>query len=121
VDGLEFLKRQMALSPLPVVVVSTASGQHELVLRALEAGAVDFVHKPSQLASASIFEVTDELIEKVKTAATIQLHRIEVKPLEPPPEAIPAAIHGTGSVDAIVIGISTGGPQGLKYLIPRAG
>jgi len=117
-DGLEFLNRQMALSPLPIVVVSTASGQHEMVLKALEAGAVDFVHKPSQLATQSIFEVTEELIAKVRTAATIPLQRAELKLSPTPPEPASEPNRGTGSVDAIVIGISTGGPQALKYLIP---
>ena len=28
-------------------------------------------------------------------------------------------VRGTGNVDVVVIGISTGGPQGLKYLIPQ--
>jgi two-component system chemotaxis response regulator CheB len=51
-------------------------------------------------------------------AATIELNRVELKPLSKHPEATPEPVRGTGSVDAIVIGISTGGPQGLKYLIP---
>src|SRR5438067_5951405 len=40
-DGLGFLTKQMASCPLPVVVVSTAGDHHDLVLKALEAGAVD--------------------------------------------------------------------------------
>ncbi len=117
--GLEFLTRQMALSPLPIVVVSTASSHHDLVLKALEAGAVDFVHKPSHFAAATLFEMSDELIEKVKAAGTIRLNRFEPRMLDFPPEAGTGSIHGSGIVDAIVIGISTGGPQGLKYLIPE--
>ena len=148
-DGLGFLTKQMACCPLPVIVVSTASGQHDLVLKALETGAVDFVHKPSALASETIFEMSDELIEKVKMAATIRLKRFEPAPLVKPNERLRmqaqqgAAIQherlrmqaraererdsakpqGQGAaikkVDVIVIGISTGGPQGLKYLIPQ--
>jgi two-component system chemotaxis response regulator CheB len=118
-DGLGFLARQMASRPLPVIVVSTASGQHELVLQALEAGAVDFVHKPSALATETIFEMSAELIEKVKTAATIQLRHFEPTPLVKTPLATSKTARGTGKVDIIVIGISTGGPQGLKYLIPK--
>jgi two-component system chemotaxis response regulator CheB len=83
-------------------------------LAALDAGAVDFVQKPTALATDRVFEIADELIEKVKAAATsrpaisadIQPHTI----------ASPAAAH---SVDIVVIGISTGGPQALKMLIPR--
>jgi two-component system chemotaxis response regulator CheB len=118
-DGLGFLTKQMASHPLPVVVVSTASDQHDLVLRALDAGAVDFVHKPSALPSEKIFDVSEELIEKVKTAGTIRVKRCEPALLVKPPVTALQQVRGTGSVDAVVIGISTGGPQGLKYLIPQ--
>src|SRR5947208_16958195 len=56
-DGLGFLARQMASRPLPVIVVSIASGQHDLVLKALELGAVDFVRKPSALANEKLLEM----------------------------------------------------------------
>jgi len=118
-DGLGFLARQMALRPLPIVVVSTADSQHDMVLKALEAGAVDFVHKPSQLAAAEIFQMAEELIEKVKAAGAISLKRLDPFPLATPPAENTGSIHGTGIVDVVVIGISTGGPQGLKYLIPQ--
>jgi two-component system, chemotaxis family, protein-glutamate methylesterase/glutaminase len=118
-DGLGYLIKQMASHPLPVIVVSTASDQHDQVLKALEAGAVDFVHKPSTLATEKIFEMSDQLIEKVKTAATIRLKRFEPAPPMQLPIATPEPIRGTADLDVIVIGISTGGPQSLKYLIPQ--
>jgi two-component system chemotaxis response regulator CheB len=118
-DGLGFLTKQMASRPLPVIVVSTASDQHDLVLKALEAGAVDFVHKPSMSATDKIFEMSDELLEKVKKAATIRLKRFDPERLVKPPAVTVDTVRRTGSVDAVVIGISTGGPQGLKYLIPQ--
>jgi len=129
-DGLGFLSKQMVSRPLPVIVVSIASGQHDLVLKALELGAVDFVRKPSALANEKILEMGAELIEKLKMAAGIRLKRLAPTPLaktdvgtsetvsrdSAKPMAQGAAIE---KVDAIVIGISTGGPQGLKYLIPQ--
>jgi two-component system chemotaxis response regulator CheB len=129
-DGLGFLSKQMVSRPLPVIVVSIASGQHDLVLKALELGAVDFVRKPSALANEKILEMGAELIEKLKMAAGVRLKRFEPTPLaktdvgtsetvsrdSAKPMAQGAAIE---KVDAIVIGISTGGPQGLKYLIPQ--
>ena len=118
-DGLGFLTKQMAESPLPVIVVSTASGYQELVLKALEAGAVDFVHKPSLLATETLFEISEELIEKVKTAATIRLKRFDPASGASARDVPSNSIREPRSVDAIVIGISTGGPQGLKYLIPQ--
>jgi len=118
-DGLEFLTKQMTLNPLPIVVVSTANTQDEMVLKALEAGAVDFVHKPSQLAAPTIFQMGDELIEKVKAAAEIRLNRFDLTPTVLRSQATGDSIRGRGNVDAVVIGISTGGPQALRYLIPQ--
>jgi two-component system chemotaxis response regulator CheB len=117
-DGLGFLERQSALAPQAAIVVTTAGGQHELVLKALEAGAVDFVQKPSLLASETMFEMADELIDKVKTAGTIRWDRAGLAPIVNATAAAESA-RGKGQVDVIVIGISTGGPQGLRYLIPR--
>lgn len=118
-DGLGFLERQMASSPLPVIVVSTASGQHDMVLKALEAGAVDFVQKPSALANERLLEMGEELTEKLKIAADIRLKRFEPAPSAKKLPVQPGTARRTGNVDAIVIGVSTGGPQALKYLIPR--
>jgi len=50
-DGVGFIREQMARRPMPIVVVSVASGSGELVLSALDAGAVDFVQKPTALAT----------------------------------------------------------------------
>ncbi|MSU89456.1 chemotaxis-specific protein-glutamate methyltransferase CheB [Rhodobacteraceae bacterium 2CG4] len=47
-NGLEFLRRLMALRPMPVVMVSTLTGQGaDISLGALELGAVDAILKPS--------------------------------------------------------------------------
>src|SRR6478609_1174789 len=45
-DGLEFLRRQTTRRPVPVVLLSIASENGELVMKALDAGAVDLVRKP---------------------------------------------------------------------------
>src|SRR4051794_30973517 len=113
-DGVGFIKAQMARRPVPIVVVSVASESGELVLSALDAGAVDFVQKPTALATDRILAIGDELIEKVKMAAA---SRPPVT--ENPPAAVVIPATGAGAVDIIVIGISTGGPQALKRLIPR--
>lgn len=118
-DGLGFLRAQMAIRPLPVVVVSTVNGDQELVLKALEAGAVDFIHKPSMLATETLFEMSEELIEKVKAAATIRLKKFDPMSVGQARGGAPPVPGARGNVDAVVIGISTGGPQGLKYLIPQ--
>src|SRR5215831_202206 len=119
-DGVTFVREQMARKPLPVLIVSIANEGGELALAALDAGAIDFMQKPTALATEKIFEVSDELVEKVKTAATVSMTRLQIahagEDFRPRPLAAPP---GSGRTDMIVIGISTGGPQALKYLIPR--
>ncbi len=55
--------------------MSVAKETAEAALTALDAGAIDFVQKPTALASEKIFEVSTELIEKVKAAGNISLNR----------------------------------------------
>jgi len=118
-DGVEFLRKQMALRPLPVVVVSIASESGEKAIAALDAGAVDFVQKPTALATDKVLEISDELIEKVKAAAQVPLARLRPqKPVEASAVVAPS-VTGRGEVDVVVIGISTGGPQALKHMIPQ--
>jgi two-component system chemotaxis response regulator CheB len=121
-DGVEFLKEQMRRRPVPVVVCSIAHESGEQALGALDAGAVDFVRKPTALATEKVFEIADELIAKVTAAAGVRMSRVErVRAAVPagagPPEPRPAA--GVPVVDVVVIGVSTGGPQALRHLVPQ--
>jgi two-component system, chemotaxis family, protein-glutamate methylesterase/glutaminase len=118
-DGVGFVREQMKRRPVPIVIVSIANEGSELALTALDAGAVDFVQKPTALATEKIFEVSDELIEKVKAAASVPMTRLQAGPLKEPAAAEPLNIPRAGLIDVVVIGISTGGPQALKYMIPQ--
>src|SRR6185295_2819214 len=113
-DGVGFITAQMKRRPIPIVVVSVASESGELVLAALDAGAVDFVQKPTALATDRVLEIADELIEKVKAAS--KSRPAVARPVRPVATTRAA---GARAVDIVVIGISTGGPQALKMLIPR--
>jgi two-component system chemotaxis response regulator CheB len=118
-DGIAFLREQMVRKPLPVVIVSITNEGGELALAALDAGAIDFVQKPTALATEKILEVSDELIEKVKAASTVSLKHMR---RSPPPDAsarTSVLAPRAGLVDIVVLGISTGGPQALKYMIPQ--
>ena len=120
-DGVGFVREQMQRRPVPIIIMSVAKETAEAALEALDAGAIDFVQKPTALASEKIFEVSSELIEKVKAAGNITLNRISTPP---EPQVIPTTqpltyVRGTNSVDLVAIGISTGGPQALKRLIPQ--
>src|SRR5262245_60718816 len=56
-DGVGFLREQMARRPVPVVVCSIAHESGEAALAALDAGAVDFVQKPTALATDKVFDI----------------------------------------------------------------
>jgi two-component system chemotaxis response regulator CheB len=118
-DGVGFVREQMKRRPVPIIIMSVAKETAEAALTALDAGAIDFVQKPTALASEKIFEVSNELIEKVKAAGHIALNRIPIPPQLQSAATVEPAVDGTHSVDMVVLGISTGGPQALKRLIPQ--
>ena len=119
-DGVAFVRAQMLRRAVPVVIISAVPENHEQVLAALEAGAVDFVHKPTSLATERIFDIGADLIAKVKAAAGAPRQRLRsLNGNVEAPIAMPPTREGGRLIDLIVIGISTGGPQALRTLIPR--
>src|SRR5215468_4230840 len=107
-DGVGFVREQMVRRPVPIVIVSVASESGELVLNALDAGAVDFIQKPTALASDRLLEMSDDLIGKVKAVASSRVRVANLAPATPKQMDAPVA---RGAFDIVVIGISTGGPQ----------
>ena len=123
-DGVGFVQEQMRRKPVPIIIMSIANENAEAALSALESGAVDFVQKPTALATEKIFEVSNQLIDKVKAAGSISLDRIQTSAVDrknPSLEQVQrgSAIVGSHSVDVVVLGVSTGGPQALKQVIPQ--
>jgi two-component system chemotaxis response regulator CheB len=111
-DGLGLLQALPLVGAPRVVLVTTSASTSELAVAALAAGAVDFVHKPTALATDQLFDLSDELRRKVVAAA-------DARP-QPSTLAAPGALlQGRAAmVRAVVIGTSTGGPQALARLIP---
>jgi two-component system, chemotaxis family, protein-glutamate methylesterase/glutaminase len=117
VDGLEFLRQQMALRPIPVVICSIAHESAEMALAAFDYGAVEFVQKPTALATDRVHEMADELIAKVKAAAQVKM--VQRVPIEAIPAIEPLKVLATPvHADVVAIGISTGGPQALRHFLP---
>lgn len=117
-NGVEFLREQMQRHPIPVIIVSIASESGETALEALDAGAVDFVQKPTALATEKVFEISDELIQKVKAAVRVKLSNLTTN-IKHQTTATMAPKIPSGAIDIVVMGISTGGPQALSFLIPQ--
>lgn len=120
-DGLTFLRNLMRLRPMPVIMVSslTARGA-EVTLDALSIGAVDYLSKPKIDLAATLGDYKEELIAKVKAAASARLRS---------PSASAAAtadvvlakrapqrqLRTTERI--IAIGASTGGTEAIKDVL----
>jgi two-component system chemotaxis response regulator CheB len=118
-DGVGFLQEQMRRRPIPIVVCTSLNESDEQAVAVMEAGVIEFVQKPTSLALDKVYEISDNLIEKVITVAAIPAERlleparVEIAPPLPSP-----AYPRTRGLNAVVIGASTGGPQALRYLLP---
>jgi two-component system, chemotaxis family, protein-glutamate methylesterase/glutaminase len=113
------LREQMARRPIPVIVVSIAGESGDLVLSALDSGAVDFVQKPTALATERLNEIADELIQKIKSVAQLRPNKV-LAPVPAGPVRAPTPRAAVAHpVDALMVGLSTGGPQALRRLIPQ--
>jgi two-component system chemotaxis response regulator CheB len=115
-DGVDFIQRQMSRRRLPIVIVSMAGESSERVLSGLDAGAIDFVQKPTALATERVFDVADELIAKVTAAAGASMRG---RPQAQPTRETIASATFRNRYSVLVVGVSTGGPQGLKSVIAR--
>jgi two-component system, chemotaxis family, protein-glutamate methylesterase/glutaminase len=119
-NGVEFLRQQNLRRRVPVVICSIAHESGESALEALEAGAVEFVQKPTALATDRIYEIAAELIAKVEGAAHATMAQRSAVDPGAVAVASPSSRNGAGvRTDVIVLGISTGGPQALRHLIPQ--
>jgi two-component system chemotaxis response regulator CheB len=116
-DGVGFVRRQMERSPLPILILTSSPHDGEQVLEALAAGAVDLVQKPTALATEELLNIRDQLVEKVKAAVRAPVRKL----LDGVPHATlaPVAVSLARKVDVVVMGISTGGPQALRRLMPE--
>jgi two-component system, chemotaxis family, protein-glutamate methylesterase/glutaminase len=94
------------------VVASVSDADSALVVEALQMGAVDFVHKPTALATDRLYELGAELVAKVIAAG-----RARVRPVAAAASTARIAHAERGAVRLVVVGTSTGGPQALTRLL----
>jgi two-component system chemotaxis response regulator CheB len=117
--GLDMLKEIMRRHRIPVIVVSSHSREGASVtLKALSLGAFDFVAKPVDV-SVRMPEIAQELIAKIKAAAQSRGIRVASTPGAHSTVTKPAWDQGIPVSRVVAIGISTGGPQALQYLLPQ--
>ncbi len=126
-DGITFLEKLMRGHPMPVVMVSSLTEAGcQTTLRALELGAVDFITKPKIDLREGMDEVAQDLIAKIKVAASARVRPLLVKREASESETKYASrntLHGSSSAmikttDTIIaIGSSTGGTEAVKDVL----
>ena len=116
-NGIDTLKEIMRRNPVPVIVFSSHSTEGASVtMKALGLGAFDFVTKPKDT-SAHMIETARELSAKVKAAADCKL---KPRILAGAPARAEKVAAPAGAPNKIVgIGVSTGGPQALEYVLSQ--
>lgn len=123
-DGIETMRHIMAENPLPVIMLSShTSLGSESTLKALDAGAVDFITKPmrntSEAFADSIEELKNVLPQKITAASTAKVNLI--KPQKSAVDdgikkAAPRIVRKEAAGVIVAIGASTGGPKALEVL-----
>jgi len=122
-DGMETLRQITRNYKLPVIIVSSHStAGASATFKALALGAFDFVAKPRDAAQSQMEEIAQELISKIKVAAQTGVSRGHAEfalagEQKRPPKSAMRTRHAATRV--IAIGISTGGPNALQYLLSQ--
>jgi len=122
-DGMETLRVIVRNHRVPVIVVSAHTTQGaSATFKALASGAFDFVAKPKDAASAHMEDISKELIGKIKVASQsgVPLASNPASVLSEPRRATkPAAKPKRAPSKVVAIGISTGGPNALQYVLSQ--
>jgi two-component system, chemotaxis family, protein-glutamate methylesterase/glutaminase len=120
-DGMEMLRMIMKSAPLPIILFSTHSKKGGYAtMKALALGAVDFVAKPKDAATGRLEQIADQLIAKIKVANRAAGCKVPPAIVGDEPK-VPKKINRTPLPPrrVIAIGISTGGPNALQFLLSQ--
>ena len=119
-DGLQTLREIRKVKPrLPVIMFSTLTSRGgAATLDALSAGASDYVCKPANVGSVTtaMARIREELIPKVKALCGRPAAAATPALAGPVRVAAPPAVRRP--VEAVVVGVSTGGPNALAEVMP---
>ena len=121
-NGVEFLRRLMPQYPIPVIMVSSLTKRGtRIAIEALEAGAVDFVAKPSADLGHGLENMLMELCTKIKIASTANVSHWKNKRFELPSEQriLPIKEFKKSAEKVIAIGASTGGIEAITEIVTK--
>ena len=124
-DGLTFLGKLMKQHPIPVVIISSMTGDgSEIGMRALKLGACEIITKPKLSTNEQFEEYSIRITDAVKAAALTGRTKIKPRRTRPVYEAL-AAVKSPQvtpntigySEKVILIGASTGGTEVISKIL----
>lgn len=122
-NGLETLAAiRQSYPKLPVIMFSTQTHAGAVAtLDALALGASDYATKPSQIGSveAANKHIQETLFPKIKLFGALTALPPEVVPKSPAAKLPSRRGANLAPIDILAIGVSTGGPNALSYLLPQ--
>ena len=142
-DGISAVREIMKVKPKPILMISSVTTEGaETTLKAMEAGAVDFISKPASRVSLDIVRLEDEIRSKIKAVAKRKPYVPRTTLASRIAAGTPAGMTGaprfsgtqTSSVaresgvcvstppgrpirDIVAIGVSTGGPPAVQHVL----
>lgn len=119
-DGISFLEKVMRHFPTRTIIFSSlAKTGSETYLRALEAGAIEIMEKPSIDVSQSLESLSQTIIEKVKVVAKARIHPLKkfTSSHDPSVQRSTSKSLARTTHQLIAVASSTGGTEALKVLL----
>lgn len=128
-DGLEALKIIMKECPAAVIVLSSTSAEGAAgTMQAMEAGAFDFIPKPSGSISLDLHKIKHSLLDTVMEAGKANIKKLQtpggrlqapamLQREVPAPHRAECRNASAPAGKLVLIGTSTGGPRALQTVI----
>lgn len=120
-DGLTFLRQQMAEKPIPTVICSTLTESGSaMALEALAAGAVAVVGKPRLGLKQFLEDTSRDLVQTLRAAARARPRSApgaSAARATPRPGTAAPVLHALSVNKPVVLGSSTGGTQAIETIL----
>ncbi len=114
--GVDFLAQLLPQYPIPVIMVSSLTKRgSNITMKSLEIGAVDFISKPKGDVQGGLASVMEELCEKIKIAAVIDIEKLMLSRKRESKVITKTSILDKTKI--IAMGVSTGGLETMKYIL----
>ncbi|WP_043307319.1 chemotaxis protein CheB [Pseudomonas sp. ML96] len=122
-NGYETTERILERYPLPVVILS-ASIDHRAsatAMRALEAGALAVLEKPTAPTAGDFADRIEELLRTLRNMAQVKISRRQRRSETSITPGIPPVVAQTAALapQLVAIGASAGGPLAIKAMLQR--